>query len=120
MILTINGTDILDYIAFRGVKWTRSDIDGPDAGRTMDATMQRLRVATKIHLDITCRPLTSEEARIVLQLIYPEYVTVRYTDPMYGVVSKIMYSNNNPACFLIRKQSGKEYWDGITFPLIER
>lgn len=120
MVFKINGTDMTPYIAYRGLKWTRNDIDSSDAGRTMDGVMVRARVATKIRLDVTCRPLTQAEARIVLNAILPQYVTVQYTDPMYGNVSKRMYSNNNPASYLIKKNNGDEYWDGITFPLIER
>ena len=119
MILEINGLDIVPYIAFQGVKWTRNDVDGPDAGRTMDAMMHRMRVATKIRLDITCRPLTGSELSTVLNAILPEYVTVRYTDPMYGLVTKTMYANNNPASYLILRDDGTEYWSGVTFPLVE-
>ena len=35
-------------------------------------------------------------------------------------VTKTMYSNNNPASYLMRKPDGTEYWEGITFPLIEQ
>lgn len=120
MMLKINGVDFMPFIAKQGVKWQRNDIDAPNSGRTMDGMMQRGRVATKIRLDITCRPLTAEEARLVLNTILPEYVPVDYYDPMsgerYGVT---MYSNNNPASFLIEKPED-DWWSGITFPLIER
>lgn len=121
MTLTINGIDMTPYIAFGGVKWTRSDIDSPNTGRTMDGTMHRGRVTTKIRLDVTCRPLELTESAIVLSAIYPEYVTVTYTDPMLGRdVTKTMYSNNNPATFCIHRRDGRELWNGITFPLVER
>lgn len=86
----------------------------------MDGLMHRGRVGTKIRLDITCRLLKREELRTVLNVIYPEYVTVTYDDPMLGVVTKQMYSNNNPAVYQIKKNSGDEYWSGVTFPLVER
>lgn len=117
--LKINGTDVTDYIALGGVQWQRSDVDGPDAGRDLTATLHRNRVATKRRLDITCRPLKAEEAQIVLTAIMPEWVTVEYLDPQAGAVTRTMYSNNNPATFLM-KQGGTEWWSGITFPLIER
>lgn len=120
MTLTINGVDITPYIAYGGLKWTRSDIDSPETGRAMNGLMYRGRVATKIRLDVTCRLLKSEELRTVLNLILPEYVTVTYDDPMYGIVTKTMYANNNPAVYQIKKPSGEEYWSGVTFPLIER
>jgi hypothetical protein len=117
MILKINGLDILPYIEQKGIKWTRNDLDGSNAGRTMDGIMHRERVSSKIRLDITCLPLKSEDASLVLNAIYPEYVEVEYTDPMYGHVYKTMYSNNNPATYIDTKT---DLWEGIVFPLIER
>lgn len=120
MTFKINGADMTPYVASGGFKWQRYDVDDPNTGRSIDGLMHRGRVATKIKLEITCRPLKSVELRTVLNAILPEYVTVTYDDPMYGTVTKTMYSNNNPASFLIKKPSGIEYWSGITFPLVER
>lgn len=119
MVLKIDGVDILPYVAHQGVKWQRNDLDSSDAGRTLDGVMHRGRVASKIRLDITCRPLRSEEASIVLRAIYPEYISVEYTDPMDGLVIKQMYANNNPASHMMIQSDGTEWWQDITFPLIE-
>lgn len=133
--ITIDGVDITPYIAYQGVQWSRNDVDGPNAGRTMSGLMIRDRVATKIRLDITCRPLKTDELRTLLNIIYPEFVTVVYEDPMQGMVSKTMYANNNKAQFLQKyepeetdcqwicgKDPGQPYerWFNITFPLVER
>lgn len=120
MYLTIDNVNMIPYIAYGGIKWTRSDIDAPNTGRAMNGLMYRGRVATKIRLDITCRALKQSELQTVLNAILPEYVTVTYDDPMSGRVTKTMYSNNNPAVFQTRKRNGDEYWSGVTFPLIER
>lgn len=121
MILKINGVDMLPYVAYRGIKWQRSDLDGETAGRTLDGVMHRDRIASKIRLDITCRPLRAAEASTVLNGVLPEYVSVEYSDPMEGkVVTKEMYSNNNPATHMLIQDDGTEWWDGIVFPLIER
>ena len=120
MTLKINGVDMTPYIAHRGVKWQRSDLDATNAGRGLDGKLLRNRVASKIRLDITCIPLTAEQASVVLTAIMPQWVKVKYTDPQVGAeVTKTMYSNNNPASYLMRRPDG-EYWDGITFPLIEQ
>ena len=66
------------------------------------------------------RPLKSAEAKIVLQAIYPEYVTVRYTDPQYGPVTRTMYSNNIPTLCATVYEDGTAVWKELTFPLIER
>lgn len=120
MILKIDNVDIIPYIAEGGIKWQRADIDAPNTGRALDSLMYRGRISTKIRLDITCRPLLASELNTVLNLILPEFVTVNYSDPMYGLVTKTMYSNNNPATFLIIRDNGDEMWNGITFPLVER
>lgn len=122
MVLKVNDVDMLPFVAYRGgIRWQRSDVEDPEAGRTLDGEMQRDRVATKIRLDVTCRALRSAEASIVLKAILPEYVTVEYTDPMENdVVTKTMYANNNPAAFMFLQEDGTEWWEDITFPLIER
>ena len=118
--ITIDGVDITPYIAFNGVKWSRNDVDGPNTGRTMSGLMVRDRVATKIRLDVTCRPLTGPQLQTLLNILLPVFVQVTYEDPMYGLVTKTMYANNNPATFFKQKDDSTEYWTDITFPLVER
>lgn len=121
MTLKIDGVDMTAYIAFGGVKWQRSDVDGEGAGRMLDGQLERNRVATKIRLDVTCKPLKLSETSVVLSSIMPEWVTVQYDDPQAGrLLTKTMYSNNNPATYCMKQPDGTEWWSGITFPLIER
>ena len=116
----IDGVDITDYIAFQGLKRGRSDIDSPNAGRTLDGVMHRGRVATKLRWDVTCRPLKDAELTTIENLLMPEYITVTVIgDPHYGTWQRRCYSNNTSAEYLIRKPNGTQYWAGITFPLIE-
>lgn len=118
MRVQINGVDITGYIKSHGVKWSRNDVDGPNAGRNLAGTMIRDRVTTKIRLDINCRPLTDSEHSRLLDLLMPEHVTVTYDDPLYGYVSKVMYANNHSSEFFIGTRK-TEYWHNISFPLIE-
>lgn len=122
--ISIDGTDITGLIARGGVQWSRNDIDGPSSGRTLSGLLVRDRVGTKIRLDITCRPLESGEMRMLQNLIYPEFVTVEYDDPLEGLVTKTMYANNNSGTFLMKKPNvfndGEEYWGSVSFPLVER
>lgn len=121
MVLKIDGVDILPFVDYNnGVKWQRSDLEDPEAGRTLDGVMWRDRVDSKVRLDIRCHPLKSADVSTILNLILPEYVTVQYTDPMYGLREVIMYSNNNPATFMLLQEDGTEWWSDISFPLIER
>ena len=117
---TVNGVSLLNYLAEDGIKWTRFDVEAPDTGRTLDGVMHRGRVATKVRLDVTCRPLTSAEASVVLRAILPEYVTVRYIDPQDGSVTRTMYSNNIPTICATVNPDGTALWKDLSFPLIER
>jgi len=121
MVLTVNGVDITPYIKFQGLKWQLSDLDAPNSGRDLAGEMHRGRVASKVRLDVDCKPLTTAQASVVLSAIYPEWVTVVYTDPRLGTATtKTMYSNNRPASYCIRRKDGTELWQGISFPLIEK
>ncbi len=111
---------MVNYLAEDGIKWTRFDVEAPDTGRTLDGMMHRGRVASKVRLDITCRPLQSSEIMVVLGAIMPEYVTVRYIDPQDGAVTKTMYSNNIPTICATVNNDGTCIWKGLSFPLIER
>jgi hypothetical protein len=121
MTLEIDGVDIVPFIAYGGLKWQREDMDGEGAGRDLTGDLRRNRVTTKVRLDVTCKPLTSKQTATVLSAIMPEWVSVKYYDPQKGsIVTKTMYSNNNPAQYLIKRRDGTELWTGITFPLIEK
>lgn len=118
--IVVDGYDLTPYIAKNGIKWSRNDLDGPNTGRNLDGILIRDRVAIKIKLEVTCRPLTYDELQFVYQTILPEFFTVVYDDPLFGNTSKIMYSNNVRGEPLLVDSDGVELWDNITFPMIER
>lgn len=120
MVLTVNGVNMIPYIAHQGLKYSINDVDGPNAGRTQDGTMERDRVARKVRWDVTCRPLLSSELATVLQALSSEWLVVTYTDPETGgLINKTMYTNNIPAQYLLKK-GNVDYWGGVTFPLVEK
>lgn len=119
-LLVIDGTDITNLVAENGINWSRNDLDGPNAGRTLSGLMIRDRVAVKIKLEVKCRDLSDAEIRTLLNVLYPVYLSVTYEDPIYGVVTKEMYSNNNKATLGYIDTAGKKKWKSVSFPLIER
>ena len=118
--LVIDGVDFARVIKAKGLKWTRNDIDSSNAGRTLSGLMNRGRVCTKIKMEISCVPLNQDMANAVLTLIYPQYVTVHYIDPMLGERSVQFYSNNVPTTFNSQATDGSLLWDELSFPLVER
>lgn len=121
MTFAINGRDITPYIALGGLKWQRADVDGQNAGRTLDGTMIRDRRATKIRWDVTCKPLTGSQLSTILSLIQPEFVTLTYTNPVTNSISSgQFYANNFPVQISHITKNGVEYWTGLTFPLVQK
>lgn len=117
MMLKIDGVDIMPYIAQKGIKWQRRDINGQNVSQTMDGTSHRGRITTKYDLHITCMPLSSEKSSIVLKAIEPEYVEVETIDPMMGHVFKTMFVESAPAVYM---DTETDLWEGITFLLKQR
>ena len=116
----IGSYDISKIIKDKGIKWTRNDIDSANAGRNLAGTMNRGRVCTKIKMEITCIPLEQTVTSRLLSIIYPEYVTVHYVDPLYGERSVQFYSNNVPTTFSSQASDGSLLWADLSFPLVER
>ena len=112
--------DITPYIAWQGLTFSRNDIDGPDAGRTMNGTMQRFRVNTKEKMQINTIPLTKAQSARIQSLIFPESFTVRVTPYPRTNAAKTMtmYSNNVSTSYLIHKRNGEDLCT-LSFPLIE-
>lgn len=118
----INGVDILHLTQEGGIKWQRNDVESPNAGRTMDATMHRGRVAQKYRADITCMDMNRAEELALMALINPEFVTVETNlHPLYESQTAQYYSNNVPASIsYVDPDTGESAWTGISFPLIEQ
>lgn len=119
MVFTISGHDVLRYVAYKGISFKRNDIDGANAGRTQDGIMHRDRVGTKLTISVTCRTLTTLEARDLLKLIDDEYFMVKITHPLHGDMTMKMYTNNVPIDLIALTHDGYGKWGGIKFNLIE-
>ena len=114
--------DLLPFIEQGGLKRTRNDIDGQNAGRVvLNAEMVRDKKATKIRFDITCKPLTDAQLAQLLDIIEEEWVVVTYTDPKMGLREGVMfYANDNPVTCQCVYPNGQALWGGVSFPLIEK
>ena len=128
MVLKIRKTnssqwlDLMPYMEPGGLTRTRKDIEGQNSGRVMlNADTIRDVKASKIELDITCRPLTGAELHDLLDIIENEWVIVSYTDPRAGLRDGVtFFSDNTPATCQLIKRDGTERWGGVAFTLIEK
>lgn len=120
MQIIVNGVNLSPYVSASGLHGQISGVNGPQAGRTMDTIMHTFRLGTKRSLQITCRPLTEQELKIVLDAIEPEYLTVTFRDAQAGAnITKEMYTNNVEYAFLRTRRDGTDTYT-CSFPLIER
>lgn len=111
---------IQKLIGFGGVKYTRNDVDGPNAGRALDGHMIRDRVATKGRWDVTFTgAILSTDAQKVLNLVMPEMFYIKTDLPTGSMNVYHVYSNNFPVQFCIKRPDGTEYYSGITIPFVE-
>lgn len=121
MKLIVNGVNMLPYLDGDGYKLSREDGDSPTAGRTMDWTMHRSRIATKFRIDAKFKPLYTKDAEIVLPALMPEYVEVTYTNPwLKGTQVTKMYNSTSSATVETSFGDEKDLWDIDPLALVER
>ena len=122
MVFEIDGTDITHYIHFEGLKYTTFDLDSEETTRTLDGNLRRSRIATKVRWDVPCKLLRTREVETLMQLLKPEWVQLRASDPVFGLRVGTFYSNNNSISMKITSKTSEEdeLGEGLTFPLIER
>lgn len=120
MEATVNGVNMLPYLAEKGLEITLREIDGDEAGRTMDAFMWRDLRAYKLDISMTCMDLPLVDAIRVCTSIMPEYVQCTFVTPFTGRITAEFYSNNIPVVCSTVGEHGETLWSGIKFPLIQR
>lgn len=103
-----------------GWKVKRNDVEGPNAGRNISASMIRDRIATKYTFDVSCIPMISKPyLDIILSVIDPESFRIRYKDEgANDWTYRNVYTNNFAWSYLFRR-GGVEYYDGLSFTLVE-
>lgn len=76
-------------------KWKKSDISKSNAGRTRDHRMHKNKGAEKRTLSLGWKQLSKAMVYEILSAFKPEYVWVKYWDPMEGKnVTKEFYTGD--------------------------
>lgn len=116
----INGMDITRYILLGGFQASENDVDGPDSGRTMDAVMQRDKVAQKNRADIKLVPIKKDVLDEIIPLLRSTYFMCD-TDLFAGgpMVMEMYNSTRKYGANLIDTQGETWYLD-TSFNIIER
>lgn len=119
--VVINGKDISDYIAFRGLSWSYRYVNGQNGGLTLAGKTQLDVLAEKEDLSIKCRALELAELSDLLEAITPAEVSVIFDSPRSGTEPKTMHPSSQVADFFnnIGADDDRYVWDGISFKLEE-
>lgn len=117
-IQSVNGVSVKCPDAEDGYLWDLEDISKSDAGRTEDTKMDKGRIGQVISLTLKWSGLTNDEISALLQAFNPEYINVRYLDPMTGgfVTSEFYVGNRSAPLY----NSALGLWDSLSFKIIKR
>lgn len=105
------------------LEWGLQDISASDAGRVQDSgnTMYKMRLSQKRKLNITWTMPTRAQAAEILRAFNPEYIYVRYFDPMEnGYNIRQFYVGDRSAPFKWIDIMGGTRLTTLAFNIIER
>lgn len=105
------------------LEWGLQDISASDAGRVQDGgnTMYKMRLSQKRKLNITWTMPTRAQAAEILQAFNPEYIYVRYFDPMENALNiREFYVGDRSAPFKWVDIMGGTRLTTLSFNIIER
>lgn len=105
------------------LEWGLQDISASDAGRVQDSgnTMYKMRLSQKRKLNITWTMPTRAQAAEILNAFNPEYIYVRYFDPMENSYNiRQFYVGDRSAPFKWFDIMGGTRLTTLAFNIIER
>lgn len=100
-------------------KWKKSDISKSNAGRTRDYRMHKNKGAEKRTLSLGWKQLSKAMVHEILSAFKPEYVWVKYWEPMEGKnVTKEFYTGDMETEVKWWKK-GRERYGTLSFDIVE-
>lgn len=99
-------------------QWKLEDISSPDAGRTENTVMDKMRIGQVVGIELGWNGLTIDEAATILKAFNPEYISVCYLDAMTGRFETSEFYVGNRSVPLYSASLGR--WSNVSFNLIER
>lgn len=109
------------------ITWGLQDISASDAGRVHDSgnTMYKMRTSQKRKMQLSWTNISFANASTILQAFNPEYVYVKYKDPLHGGwQTRRFYVGDRSAPFrqiaLSDANGTKTVMQTLSFDIIER
>ncbi len=94
------------------------DISAPEAGRTEDTVMHKLRVGQLVSIELAWRNINSFYVSEILKAFDPEYITVEFWDAkLCEFRTSVFYVGNRSAPLY---NAALRVWENVSFNIIER
>lgn len=122
LMVGTSSDSLVDMPAPDDISWGLQDVSSSDAGRVNDssATMYKNRVAQKRKLSLSWKNPDGDTTSTILQAFNPEYVWVRYLDPLVGSYQiRQFYTGDKTAPVRLITVGGVSY-SSVSFDIIER
>lgn len=119
--LTINSHDYAKYV--EELKISRNDIDADGSGRDVTTgLMYRTRIASKMKVEVKLLAIQESIHKQLLSDISAAFYSATVLDPTTGATaSKTFYTSTVPfGAQRYNKETGKPYYSGMSFSMIEK
>ena len=120
-VLIINGHDYAAYVEELNI--SRNDLDAEGSGRDVQTgLMYRTRIGTKMKVEVKLFAIQETIHKQLLSDISGVFYTAKVVDPATGAqAEKSFYTSTVPfGAQRYNKETGKPYYSGMTFSMIER
>lgn len=101
------------------MKWKKSDISSNSAGRTNDTKMHKNRIGEKRTLSLGWSNLGKEKIHEILVAFDPEYVQVKYWDPLTGQDETKEFYTGDMEADVRWWAKGRERYSTLDFEIVE-
>lgn len=100
-------------------QWELEDISGKGAGRTeANVKMNKMRLGQVCGITLAWNGVTTAQASAILQAFNPEYVNVKYLDPLSGGYKTREFYVGNRSAPLFDARRG--VWENVSFKIVQR
>lgn len=115
---TATGPAITDLPNPSKYQYNLADISSPDAGRTEDMVMNKMRLGQARHIDISWSYPSVSECASIMAAFNSEYVRVNFLDGLTGMyMDKRFYVGDRVSPLW---NSAKGRWESISFSIIQQ
>lgn len=122
--VSIDGTPIAGATVYTDIpvpssyEWKKIDNSAPEAGRTEDQNMHKMRIGQSGRVDIGWKYPTLADASYILKAFDPEYLNIEYLDAKEGTwITRRFYVGDRSAA-LWNSRHGR--WENLSFGIIQQ